>query len=753
MVLRRIDRGALAPTGRGPDLQRTQRRETGVLEPACERRCLGMKKLLIGLAGLVGLAFVAVFVVPFLLPTSFYEARIEAAATEAVGRSVTIEGAPRISFVPAQAVVSGLTVANADGFSEPHFLKVDTARIGVKLRPLLQGRIEMTTFTLDAPDIRLQSKSDGAANWIFTPKVDPDSPGTLPDIRLGTVRLNDARLQFDNGTGRIWRATDGDLVIEAPSLDQPLKLAGALEVEAVPGTIDLTLTTPRRLAETDAAEIALKLKVGDNAAAATLQLAEGLQFGGDVDVDFPALRSLVALMGAELGTDKGFQRLRLTGPIDGSMTHIAFSEGTTLAFDEITGTGNMRLDLKDGRAKVSGQLAAGTVDLRPYLPAEPAPTAAQKAEKGAAFPAWSEEKIDLSALGALDADLALSAQRILLPSLELGESAVRLNVDAGNVLANIERASLYGGTGKGKIVVSTRARNPAMAIDFEMDTLNVGAFGQALLGIHRLQGAGDVSIIRISTRGQSQADFVRNLSGALVVRLDQGTIEGINIGKIARSALITYDEVKKGGLNTPTLLAAFNGVVAESQGPDQQTDFSVLNVGVEIVNGIANTREVRLTGPYFDVLGVASIDLPAQTMRMTLTPSVSTADGQPLRTLPVPVLVSGSFNAPRVGVDTEPLLRGVVQDRLSGILKDQGIDVPAGSTVQDALKVRARDEVGGLVRDRLNKARGTTPATTPPADPQAPEAEDPPADEKAPADPAESLLETGLGAIFGGKDE
>jgi hypothetical protein len=196
--------------------------------------------------------------------------------------------------------------------------------------------------------------------------------------------------------------------------------------------------------------------------------------------------------------------------------------------------------------------------------------------------------------------------------------------------------------------------------------------------------------------------------------------------------------------------------VAEAQGPSQSTDFSALNVGLEITNGIVSTRQIRLTGPYFDVLGTASIDLPSQTLRMTLTPSVSTADGEPLRTLPVPVLISGSFNAPKIGVDAEPLLRGVVTDRLSGVLREQGIDVPVGGTVTDALKVKAREEVGGLLRDQINRGKRPAPAagTEDAAAAADPDAEAAPTDDEekeAEQSPTDAAVDAGLKAIFGGK--
>ncbi|MEM9989598.1 MAG: AsmA family protein, partial [Pseudomonadota bacterium] len=97
----------------------------------------------------------AVVVIPMIVPAEELEARVETAATNALGREVTIEGAPKISVFPTRVQVAGLKVANAEGFSAPHLLSVEAADIGVKLLPLIQGQVEITHFNLDAPDIRL----------------------------------------------------------------------------------------------------------------------------------------------------------------------------------------------------------------------------------------------------------------------------------------------------------------------------------------------------------------------------------------------------------------------------------------------------------------------------------------------------------------------------------------------------------------------------------------------------------------------
>lgn len=703
-----------------------------------------LKKILIGLGGLVVLVVLAALIIPAFIPAEVYEERIEQAATDAIGRDVTIEGAPKISLIPTRVTVSGLVVANADGFEDPYFARVDEADIGVKLLPLLNKRVEITRFHLKNPDIRLEAKDSGS-NWTLGPDepAPAETPedaggGTLPDVSLGDVKLTGGRVSYRAPDGKIWQAEDADLNLTLDSLDNPFGISGTLTVEGEPSRLDATFSTPRSYAENGEADMALDVTVGENKAAMDLGLTNELSYDGRLDIDFPTLRNLFSLAGVDLGTPNGFNKLRLEGPVSGTAERLAFGQGTELTFDDITGKGAIIIDISGARPKITGKVDLGTLDVTPYLPPESEDMAAVKAGKSSGFPEWSTEPMDLSALAAVDTDLDISTGEVILPGITIGESALNLTSTAGDVRVDVTKTSLYGGQGSGTLTAKA-LRTPQIGLDFKLLGVDAGQAAREIAGITRLRGQGDIVLDNIQMRGASQAALVSSLAGNINLDLKDGAFEGVNLGKIGRAALQTYDALRGEGseLNAPSLLATMNGVITEAKGPAEETDFSSFTLDLGARNGLVSSKTLQIKGPYYVISGTASANLPKQTVSMSLTPAVALEGSDTLRSLPVPITVGGNFNSPSIGVDYEGVVSRLAQDKLGDALKDQGIDLAPGESLEDSIRKTAEQELFKRLsgdKDKDDEADSETPDgdTT---------IEKPSAEEE--------LLREGLGAIFG----
>ena len=71
-----------------------------------------MKRILFIGGGIVALLLIAVAVVPYLIPSSFYKAQVESQIEAALGRDVTLEGDARVSIVPRIAAkIDGVKIA------------------------------------------------------------------------------------------------------------------------------------------------------------------------------------------------------------------------------------------------------------------------------------------------------------------------------------------------------------------------------------------------------------------------------------------------------------------------------------------------------------------------------------------------------------------------------------------------------------------------------------------------------------------
>lgn len=651
-----------------------------------------MQKLLVIVAGLLAAVVIGLIATIKLFPKDVLEARIEGAATKALGREVQIGGAPAITIFPTRVVVRDLVVANADGFDAPHLVAVGEAEIGVKLLPMLRQRVEITTFRLTEPDIRLETRADGATNWGLAPAPEteePTGPATLPDIRLGDLIIEDGSVTFDDGSGNPWIARDADLVLSLPSLDDPLTLTGTMMLREQPTTVDAFLDAPRTLIENNTATIRLSTKVADNTATTTLSLGDGLTFTGEMDIDFPALRQLIAFAGADLPSPNGFERLKLKGNVAGNAERFAFAEGTELRFDDIVGEGQLTIDLSGEIPRVTGAVAVGALDLTPYLPPTASPSQTQED-----FPAWSDDPIDVSALRTVDADLRFAADRLTIPPVTIGQSAVHLVVSAGVATATLENMSLYGGTGQGVATLNAARSTPRVDLEFELTGVEIGDLAEDVAGIDRLRGVGDVSL-DIAASGASQQAMVQTLAGSVGTTLANGSLRGVNLGKVARGIGEITAELRSGDINPASLVSLGQRLSANANGPAEQTDFASLRADTRIARGVVTVQSLRLEGAQFAMSGAGRINLPGQAVDLTFTPSA--VIGGKLQTLAAPVFVRGTFNTPQFGLDTAPLVKSAATDAVTDLLEKRGINVPDGGTVKGALQTKASEELRNLI--------------------------------------------------------
>lgn len=709
-----------------------------------------MRKILAIIGGLIVLLVIAALVAPMFIPAETYRAKLEQAASEKLGREVTIGAVPKAAIFPNPAfTVQQLTIANAPGMSDEHFVSVGEADIGVKLFPLFSGNVQIDRFVLTEPDINLEKLADGSVNWALdlggepaTPDEAPKGDSALKDVSLGDVKIVDGAITYrDRASDQTFEAADADITLSLESLDKPLTADGTMTFQGKPATLNAVATTPRSLMNNAASVIALKFSVEDNEVDADINLAGGdLAYDGDLKIDAPSLKSLLATLGMPLDVDKGFNRLKLEGAVSGTDSAMSF-RGADLTFDEITGNGDIDFAWGGARPKVTGAIDLSQLDLTPYLPPETEAQKANREDKNAGFPAWPADRIDFSPLRAIDADLSATTDGIILPNMRFGQSALSFKVNNGVMNANLSEVNLYDGGGNASVLVNAASATPAVEMVLDLKGLNAQTFARDVLGLNRLTGVGGLQA-NLSTRGHSVADFVSALNGQGNIDLDKGAMEGIDIGKILTTANtlisgLSRDDSGAFSFNPQVLVTA----VSDARGPASETQFSELRTPFTISNGVVSSQNILMRGPLFLISGQGTVNLPTQSIDMAFIPTVfQSLQDETGRTLNLPLMIGGTFNQPTVGFDTKVLLQGVVSDRLKGLLNKNGIAVGEGQNVQDALRDRATSE--------LQKALGLGPKPAPETDDELSDDEEAPVEEEASIE--DQLKKRAFDAIFGG---
>jgi hypothetical protein len=119
------------------------------------------KKTILWIVGGAALALFALALVVLLFGAKALKPRIEAAASQALHMDVHVRGRARLSFFPALGVsVANITVQNGGSV----VATIATVKIGLKLLPLMTGRVRISSLKLLKPVVSIVRQKDGRLN-------------------------------------------------------------------------------------------------------------------------------------------------------------------------------------------------------------------------------------------------------------------------------------------------------------------------------------------------------------------------------------------------------------------------------------------------------------------------------------------------------------------------------------------------------------------------------------------------------------
>lgn len=170
-----------------------------------------MKKIwkisfLVILVLLLLLAGVAIYAVTSFKPNDL-KPRITDYFQQKYLRKLVIPGDLQLSLWPVLHIESGpLSLMEKNG--QDVFTSLQSAKISLLWRPLIDGRLAVTDVTLDAPSVHIQRFADGTTN------IDDflAGGGTTPEFDIKGLKINNASLLFDNQQTR-WYWSKANIAI------------------------------------------------------------------------------------------------------------------------------------------------------------------------------------------------------------------------------------------------------------------------------------------------------------------------------------------------------------------------------------------------------------------------------------------------------------------------------------------------------------------------------------------------------------
>jgi uncharacterized protein involved in outer membrane biogenesis len=217
-----------------------------------------LRTVLIAAGVVIGLPVIGLGVFVATFDANAYKPRIIAAAKEATGRELSLNGdiGLKLGLTPALRV-EDVAFANAPWGSRPQMATLEALEVEVAVLPLLSGRVQINRIVLVRPDILLETDAEGRGNWEIAAPAAPAAPpqaapqGQAPapaappqagvgrDIGIKAISITDGTVAFRDGkTGETITLGLPRFSARADSRESPL----TLDLEAALNGNAFTLT-------------------------------------------------------------------------------------------------------------------------------------------------------------------------------------------------------------------------------------------------------------------------------------------------------------------------------------------------------------------------------------------------------------------------------------------------------------------------------------------------------------------------------
>ncbi len=342
---------------------------------------------------------------------------------------------------------------------------------------------------------------------------------------------------------------------------------------------------------------------------------------GATEVDLTVARQLTwlsrllpGIMGA---TGLTAHNLKAKGALDWSSKSMALSTAK-LEIDGSEANGALSLDRRPARPLLTGTLAFQTLDLTRLFPATLTAGALKSANastlNASSIPvqsaghltamaanllqSWGQSDLDVPIISLMDADLRVSADRLVLGGVTLRRTAASVSNNGGRLLADVAAFEFDGGRGAGQVSGDFTGANMKVGLRGRLDNLDAGRATSALFGTPFMTGRGIVTL-DLTGSGKSLNDVVQNAEGRITTGIPDG-------GKMS---------VDLRGLAAASEKRAIEGW---SAGGRDQMSFDGLFATFTLANGVLKAEDKSQANVRDEIIKLSgTIDMPSSRLNLT----------------------------------------------------------------------------------------------------------------------------------------
>jgi uncharacterized protein involved in outer membrane biogenesis len=224
----------------------------------------------------------------------------------------------------------------------------------------------------------------------------------------------------------------------------------------------------------------------------------------------------------------------------------------------------------------------------------------------------------------------------------------------GQARANLRDLVVYGGRGQGVITVSGAESGTVVGATFSMSDVDARALGQDASGFDWLSGRADARI-ELAAGGDTADDLLATMKGTAKLSVSDGALEGFDLPQLMA-------EAQEGEF----------GKLQREQ--NRRTPFDRMEANYTIVDGVATTDDLSVTGPNIEITGKGQTDFVKERVDYRLNTKLrapeqpaAEGEGQQEGVLTLPLVVKGDWEQPDIYPDIENALKDT--DSLQGTAK------------------------------------------------------------------------------------
>ncbi|MCC6140694.1 MAG: AsmA family protein [Nitrospira sp.] len=366
-------------------------------------------KIVIGIGVSLAVLLGVALLLPFIVDLNKYQDQYRPLIEEALNRKVTLEDIRLTIWPRLGARVAGVTVVEDPAFGTGPFASLSSIDVGVKLMPLLSGKVEVEEIALREPVITVIKNKNGVLNaatlgrkGVAAPETPSRAPVPSPDgplkilalLAVDRVSIAGGKVTYRDGSQAKpveYTLQDLEFLLQSVHLGETpsLHLATVVQPLNLPVALDGTFGPLKETVDIDA--INLQLALGKTSFAITGNTA--------------GPQASITLTSPVIDTANLPMTLPLKKPVEIKNFKLAVA-----AKGQDLGLRDLSFDLFGGTIAAQGGLVSG-----PAAPPFNGKLAVQGLQLGPAIDAVAETPLSVS--GVAGADLSVKGQGFAMPDL------------------------------------------------------------------------------------------------------------------------------------------------------------------------------------------------------------------------------------------------------------------------------------------------------------------------------------------------